>query len=349
MSELDAALLRLQRTAPEYGPGLASHGPMVCEALVALRHEALIPAWLERGLPRLPPLAGGRPLARAEQARALGDASRLPDWIASYEAELGERPWREVLAEAAAVLAPGLFASAGHGWLRTAHAVRALAQCESPARLRELAFGLGLWAARYRTLPGEPGRGAGPPPRLADLVPLPASARCAGLFVDAVGPLATHEPFARFADALDPVAADPDEILREACREAAALYLAHPGARIAYAHAVTLPSALRLAGAYLAAPARGALLAFALQAAGALHAVSASRAREPIDAAERAAAERLADDVAAIRYRAACSLDDHAVKLAEACLREDALAPDPRLRLAAADAALHLGGPQRLC
>ena len=40
---------------------------------------------------------------------------------------------------------------------------------------------------------------------------------------------------------------------------------------------------------------------------------------------------------------------DHAVKLAEACLREDALSPDPALRLAAADAALHLGGPQRRC
>ena len=33
MSELDGALLRLQKTAPEYGPGLANHGPMVCEAL----------------------------------------------------------------------------------------------------------------------------------------------------------------------------------------------------------------------------------------------------------------------------------------------------------------------------
>ena len=61
---------------------------------------------------------------------------------------------------------------------------------------------------------------------------------------------------------------------------------------------------------------------------------------------------RLTDAVellAEIGYRAACSLDDHAVKLAEACLREDAAAPDPGLRLAAADAALHLGGPQRSC
>ncbi len=68
-----------------------------------------------------------------------------------------------------------------------------------------------------------------------------------------------------------------------------------------------------------------------------------------MDAGERSAAERIAENPAEIRYRAACSLDDHAVKLAEACLREDALSPDPALRLAAADAALHLGGPQRRC
>ena len=74
-----------------------------------------------------------------------------------------------------------------------------------------------------------------------------------------------------------------------------------------------------------------------------------SLAPRAIDAAERAAAERLAGSRAEIRYRAACSLDDHAVKLAEACLREDAAAPDSGLRLAAADAALHLGGPQRRC
>jgi len=348
MSELDLALLRLQKTAPEYGPGLANHGPMVCEALVALGHEALIPAWLERGLPRLPPLTAGRPLARAELAAALGDASRVADWIASYEVELAERPWRDVLGDAVAALAPGLFASAGHGWLRTAHAVRALGAGESPPRVRELAFGLGLWAARHRTLPGVPGRSpAGRPPRLADVEPLPPPLRRPGLFRDAVEPLAQQPAFAGWADGIDLDAAEPNALLGGLCREASRLYLAQPAARIAYAHVVSLPSALRLAWPALPPAARRALLGRALQAAGALHAVSS--AADAVDPPERTAAERLADDPAEIRYRAACSLDDHAVKLAEACLREDALAPDPALRLAAADAALHLGGPQRRC
>jgi len=52
------------------------------------------------------------------------------------------------------------------------------------------------------------------------------------------------------------------------------------------------------------------------------------------------AAENAPDE---IRYRAACSLEEHAIKLAEACLREYALRPDPVLRRAAADAALEMG------
>ena len=55
-----------------------------------------------------------------------------------------------------------------------------------------------------------------------------------------------------------------------------------------------------------------------------------------------AEAERLAEDPAEIRYRAACSFEEHAIKFSEACLRENALCPDPALRIAAADAALHL-------
>jgi hypothetical protein len=44
-----------------------------------------------------------------------------------------------------------------------------------------------------------------------------------------------------------------------------------------------------------------------------------------------------------IRYRAACSVEEHSIKLTEACLREDEIRPDERLRQAAADAALEIG------
>src|SRR5229473_7640078 len=60
-NELDAALELLARRGPEYGGGLSNHGPMACEALMALaRPEAVIP-WLDQYRLRLqPPLREGR-------------------------------------------------------------------------------------------------------------------------------------------------------------------------------------------------------------------------------------------------------------------------------------------------
>jgi hypothetical protein len=51
---------------------------------------------------------------------------------------------------------------------------------------------------------------------------------------------------------------------------------------------------------------------------------------------------RVAEDWHAIRYHAACSLQEHAIKMVEACWREDQIAAAPILRLAAADAALKI-------
>ena len=52
----------------------------------------------------------------------------------------------------------------------------------------------------------------------------------------------------------------------------------------------------------------------------------------------------LAENWDEIRYRAACSIQEHAIKMVEACFRVDAGKPDPIFRLAAADAALRLEG-----
>ena len=65
----------------------------------------------------------------------------------------------------------------------------------------------------------------------------------------------------------------------------------------------------------------------------------ASRNAEGVEDLE---VERCAESLDEVRYRAACSLQEHAIPFAAACLREDAIAPNPRLRLAAADAALRL-------
>ena len=52
---------------------------------------------------------------------------------------------------------PGLMAGGTHGLIRTAHAVRALSEAATPPlRVEELASALGYWAAYYQTLPGVP-------------------------------------------------------------------------------------------------------------------------------------------------------------------------------------------------
>ena len=120
--DLDEALARFQLGDFEYGIGLANHGPMAAEALVALGHAALIPGFVDVYAPRLPPLASGRPIPEAERAAALGAAERRADWLASFEVELEETPWRELLCRAVPPLLPGVFAAAGHGFLRVARA-----------------------------------------------------------------------------------------------------------------------------------------------------------------------------------------------------------------------------------
>ena len=59
---IDEALELLEETGPEFGGGLANHGPMAAEALFVLgRGEAVVP-WVERYKRRLPTPAstGGR-------------------------------------------------------------------------------------------------------------------------------------------------------------------------------------------------------------------------------------------------------------------------------------------------
>lgn len=345
MSDLDEALEQFQRRALEYAGGLANHGPMAAEALAVLGHAALIPGWVDVYAARLPPLEKGRAISPEERDGALGDPARLGDWVATFDREILERPWREVLSTWAGKLLPGLFAGAAHGWLRVAHGVRALDEAETAGRRREIALGLAYWAGRYQPLPGRPsarplrGRDVAACFEAVPVVDPPA--RRPGFFFDAVKRLDEVPAFARVVESFDPDSASLDAQLHEMARAGARLYLENPSQRVAYAHCVTAPSALRLLAGVLPPDVAGRAAGHALQASLALHAVSArpEPARDP-----DAETMRLAESPAELRYRAACSLEEHAIKLCEACLREDALRPDPVFRLAAADAALHLDG-----
>ena len=89
---LDQALQRFQLCGLEYFGGLANHGPMAAEALCRLGHAALIPGLIDVYAPRLPPLETGCVISEAERISSLGDPTRLPDWVATFDREIQEQP-----------------------------------------------------------------------------------------------------------------------------------------------------------------------------------------------------------------------------------------------------------------
>src|SRR5262249_9706679 len=118
----------------------------------------------------------------------------------------------------------------------------------TPLQLRELARGLGYWAARFTRLPGQARlRGslnvadavaALPRPPAEDTVDSnPAAARLGRL-----------DEFRGYADSLDALTPDyPQWLLSELTAEFAGIYLGHPEvAPVPLVHAVTAPAAVRL-------------------------------------------------------------------------------------------------------
>ncbi|MEV5691066.1 hypothetical protein [Micromonospora globbae] len=151
---LDEAYERLHRTGPEYRGWLSNHGPMAAEALARRGHDQGLHRWLDAYVTRLDELPRGlRPID--DWRGALGDPKRAGDWLAYFDRELRERPWREVLGTWWPRLLPGIAAGATHGVIRVGHAVRALLENDrSVPRRVELGQALGYWAARWQPVPG---------------------------------------------------------------------------------------------------------------------------------------------------------------------------------------------------
>lgn len=346
MTNYDEALERFHLVDFEYAGGLANHGPLAAQALVDLGHQALIPAFVDRYAPRLPPARTGRVIEPTAQGAARGDFARAADWGATFAARLEVGDWRACVREAVPGLLPGLFAAAGHGLLRTVHAMRALEREDTPLRRRELALGLAYWSARDRRLPGEPGSRARGPGELAAalerVAPLAEGPAPGESFVDAVRRL---EPVAAFRELVETTGLPPqdgvDQSLAALVRASAALYLRCPEARIAYAHAITIPAATRWLARSLAPADARVAAGHAFQAVAALHALYGGLARAGGVDDEVAKTAESWDE---IRYRAACSIEEHAIKVACACWLEAREAADPCLALAAADAALRIDG-----
>ncbi|MFC9859772.1 MULTISPECIES: questin oxidase family protein [unclassified Streptomyces] len=164
---LDEALERLHLSGPERDGWLSNHAPMAVEALVRHGQAPTVHRWLDRYGAKLEDMPDTFTPVTAENWReALGDPRRIADWTAYFERETAERPWRDVLAEWWPRLLPGIAAGATHPAIRVGHSVRTLLEGEATApRVRELAHGLGYWAARHQPLPG-----------LAHLAPAPSAA-----------------------------------------------------------------------------------------------------------------------------------------------------------------------------
>ncbi len=347
LTDLDHALARFCLTEFEYSGGLSNHGPMVAEALHALGHAALIDAWLDLYFPRLRIREEGQPIPLQMREQAFGRSS-AEDWASTFESLAAHSSWRALLRDWLPRLLPGFFAAAGHGPIRVGHAIRALEEAETPPRLQEFCLALGYWASRFLSLPGAPDvdsdRSRGPAEVLKTLEFIPLGRRGQGLLVDAAEILKGESGFASSLNRLDLWSSPLDIYLSEICATAAGLYLANPHARVAYAHAITAPAALRLFAPHLEEEEFRRGIFFALQTVSALHATHGSIRPAPLAEHESPAAWKSWDEM---RYLAACSLEEHVIKLTEACWREDRIRPDPRFRLAAGDAIRNLGRSQR--
>ncbi len=339
---MEDALALLAKTGPEYQGRLANHGPMAAEALVRLeRPEAVVP-WVESYRKRLREHpAGSRPIDPAAWREALGEGARVGDWIAFFERRLDGQLWPAVVGEWVPRLSPGIIAAAFHGVIRTAHAVRSLETVETPARRRELAEGLGYWAATYTVLPESRERRR-PPVRtmpsqvIAGVQAVPSEKRIPyGNITDRLKPLDTFPPFALVADLIDPEG-DPSAFISDLTETFARAYLVNVprgGSVITYLHGVTGPSAMRLLLSYVDASARSEMLRYGWQGAAGVYAASGGIAGAPRQAPDTA--KRRRDDLI---DRALATRDEHAIKFTEACLREHTLNPKPVYLQAARDA-----------
>jgi hypothetical protein len=336
---LDQALAYLAGTAPEFDPFrsgfcIANHAPMTAEALCVLgRGDAVMP-WIERyGKYLTPTPAGIEPIEPDAWRGALGDYARIGDWIAVFDAELVDASWVDVVNRWLPRLAPG-GALGTHGAVRVAHAVRALGRRDNPLRRAELANALAYLAAMYETLPEIHDASAGlqPSQAMRRVEQLDLHDRTGWLiFTQPLEKLRGLPSFAGVADLVD-VEGDPSTFLSDLSEAVAALLVSNVAtvAPRALVHALTAGAATRMMLPYLSDEVVAVSLRYGWQIAAAFYAGLVLEPAAVDVTPPRESVEELLDEAIAC-------LDEHAIKTLEACLREDAINPNP-VYLAAARA-----------
>lgn len=331
------ALDRLRGSGPEFDGFLANHGPMAAEALVRIGGADAVPGWVEGYRTRLHEAPGVvRGIDADDWREALGDPRQIGDWTALLRREARERPWTGLLARWWPRLLPGMAASATHGVIRTAHAVRSLREAgdaPDPLLVDELAQGLAYWAARYQPVPGAPGL-SGPDDAVTALARTPRldpEVPPGGPGI--VGRLMVLDRLEGFAPALEGWGAPPgpDEALDELIGAAARVVAARDDSGIAFCHAVTGPAAVRLVLPVLPEHLLRPSVAVSWQVVGAIVAAYGAP-RLPTEA------DPVDEPAPALAHLAAAAVehgDEHVIKLTEAAGREHARTGDPTLLVAA--------------
>jgi hypothetical protein len=323
--QLDEAYERLHRTGPEFegdehgNNGLTNHGPMAAEVLARRGFAEQITGWVDRYIPRLVELPRPRlPITDRDWQHALGDGSRVGDWVDYFTGQLADRPWRDVLVQWWPRLLPGIAAGATHGVIRVSHAVRALTADEAGAAAStELAHGLAFWAARSRLIPQvqTPSGRLDPAAALTAVPHLPDQS---GLIVHRLGRLTDLPTWPAAQAALRAPVDDNDVItLLERLVDAATLrYLTHAhGSPVLLVHTATAPNAVLHTLPSLPRELWAPSLSAVWSAAAAI--IAAYEPAYAVPRTELPHAPRAEDPVAEVVHRATEHGDEHVIKFTD--------------------------------
>jgi len=339
-NNLDEALECLRGTSTEVtGGGDPNHGPMAAEALVVLGRNEIVANWADRYRRKLDVMpAATDPISFNTWREALGQIGRIADWSAFFREQLADAPWRTVFADWIGRLMKGAISAGQHGLIRTAHAIRALEDEESSLRVEELGVALAYWAAYYRELPGVP-RFAGDLNFEDALGQIPRVQRgLSGRGMPRELILKVINSQTEFNAAVDR-AIEPGSVnhaLSSLTEAGARLYLSGAGRYpLVLLHTVTGPAALRLLLPHLPTHMHKMALAYVWQAVAAMTAMYANESNADRD-------ETALPPQSEIIERSIETEDPHAIKFAEACVREFRLNPQPVYLVAAHDWATRL-------
>jgi len=320
---MDEALQMMSGIAP-----LGNHAPMAVESLITLGHPEKTTKFIESYKRRFSAVQPKKiePITDKNWKEALGDGKRNADWNLFFDDQFKETEWTEIVEKWTNILAPGLCAAAGHGVIRTCHAVRSLSRQKTELRLSELAEGLGYLASYFQPLPEADNTKIvrlKPAQAIKNIPLLPTEKRLGGSIMNQLKGL---DNFPEFAETINLIATNgtAEQLLSELTETFATIYLENVSDRnnLTLLHAVTAISGLRSILPYLSPATTQKTLIYGWQTAAGLYSIGVTGETNKFSVDKEINKEDLI-------ARAVNSNEEHAIKFTESCLREYALNPKP--------------------